>query len=234
MRTNRLLSWRGEGRVREGDRSLWDDLTKGRAGAPLRIGLSLAAAAALMSTLMFLLGMIEHGTGRVDTEHIATGLALAGAAWCGSLVWLWSSYRKWRRLIATICIVLGIWLVAIPLAVVLAEVVRDDGFLIASTILLAVSGTIVTIAVNAHGALEGRPLEDRTGAIAVNCPKCNYSMVGLESCQCPECGTAYTLDRIIREQNYALLRRVDSTDAVQVESAPPLPPGATPAVTEGA
>ena len=231
---NRLLSWWGQGQVREGDRSFWDDLTKGRAGAPLRIGLSLAAAAALMSTFMFLLGLIDHGTGRVDTAHIATGLALTGAAWCGSLVWLWSSYRKWRRLIATICIVLGIWLVAIPLCVVLAEVIRDDGLLIASTILLAVSGTIVTIAINAHCALEGRPLEDRAGAIAVNCPKCNYSMVGLESCQCPECGTAYTVDRLIREQNYALLRRVDSTDAAQVDSAPALPPQATPAVTEGA
>ena len=231
---SRLLPWRGQGRVREGDRSLRDDLGLGQAGAPLRIGLSLAAATVLMSTLMFLLGMIEHGGGRVDTAHVATGLALTGAAWCGSLMWLWSGYRKWRRLIVTVCTVLGMWLVAVPLCVVLAEVVRDDGFLIASTILLAVSGTIVTIAVNAHCALEGRPLEDRTGAIAVSCPKCNYSMVGLESCQCPECGTAYTVDRLIREQNYALLRRVDSTDAVQVESAPTLPPGATPAVTEGA
>ena len=52
-------------------------------------------------------------------------------------------------------------------------------------------------------------------------------MVGLESCQCPECGTAYTVDRLIREQNYARLRRVDSTAAVQVASAPTLPPRAT-------
>ena len=221
-----LLPWQDQGEQREGDRSLPRDLRSGRAGAPLRIGLSLAAAAVFLSTLMFGLGLIDQGGGRVETGHIATGIALAGAGWCGCLVWLWSSYRKWRRLIATVCTVLGIWLVAIPLCVLIAEVVRDDEFLIAGTILLAVSATIGTIVVNAHYASAGRPLEDRTGAIAVNCPNCQYSMVGLESCQCPECGISYTVDRLIREQNYALLRRVtdDGHETVaRVGVAPALP-----------
>ncbi len=208
---NWLLPWKNQGELRDGDRSLIADLRTGRMGVLPRIGLSLAAAALLVSVLMFLLGMIDQG-GRVDGEHIATGMALAGALWCGALAWVWSSYRKWRRLIATVCTILGIWLVAIPVCVVLSEVLRQEEFLIASTILLAVAATIATIVVNAHYATRGRPLEDRSGTIAVVCPQCQYSMVGLESCQCPECGAAYTVDRLIKEQNYALLRRVPGDD----------------------
>ncbi len=69
---NWLLPWRDQGELREGDRSLLADLRAGRSGAPLRIGLSLAAAALLVSVLMFLFGMIDLG-GRVRDEHIAMG-----------------------------------------------------------------------------------------------------------------------------------------------------------------
>ncbi len=218
---NWLLPWQDQGELREGDRSLLADLRAGRSGAPLRIGLSLAAAALLVSVLMFLFGMIDLG-GRVRDEHIAMGLALTGGTWCVTLAWLWSSYRKWRRLIATVCTILGIWLVAIPVCVIISEMVRAEGFLIAATILLAVSATIGTIVVNAHYATRGRPLEDTSGAIAVVCPQCHYSMVGLESCQCPECGASYTVDRLIREQNYALLRRIPQ-DETEIPDTPALP-----------
>ncbi len=216
-----LLPWQNQGELREGDRSLVRDLRTGRAGAPLRVGLSLVAAALFVSLLMFLVGVIDQA-GSVRDEHVAIGLALTGATWCVALAWLWSSYRKWRRLIATVCTVLGIWLVAIPLCVLISEVVRNESFLIASTIFLAISATIGTIVVNAHYATRGRPLEDQSGAIAVVCPHCRYSMVGLESCQCPECGASYTVDRLIKEQNYALLRRIPKDDS-EVPDAPALP-----------
>ena len=128
----------------------------------------------------------------------------------------------WRRLIATICTVLGIWLVAIPMCVIISEVVRNESFLIAGTIFMGVSATIGTIVVNAHYATRGRPLEDASGAIAVVCPQCRYSLVGLESCQCPECGASYTVDRLIKEQNYALLRRIPQ-DETEVPNERALP-----------
>ena len=183
--------------------------------------------ALLVSLLMFVFGVIDQG-GRVRDEHIAIGLALTGATWCVSLAWLWASYRKWRRLIATICTVLGIWLVAIPLCVLISEVTRNEGFLIGSTLLLAAAATIGTVVVNAHYATRGRPLEDQSGAIAVVCPHCGYSMVGLESCQCPECGASYTVDRLIKEQDYALLRRIPEDEA-GVPVVPALPATVVPA-----
>jgi len=227
LRMNWLLPWLNQGELREGDRSLVRDLRTGRAGAPLRIGLSLVAAAGLVSVPMFMFGVIDQG-GRISNQVVAMGLALAGATWCVSLAWLWSSYRKWRRLIATICTVLGIWLVAIPVCVIISEVVRNESFLIAGPIFLGVSATIGTIVVNAHYATRGRPLEDASGAIAVVCPQCRYSLVGLESCQCPECGASYTVDRLIKEQDYALLRRIPH-DETEIRAVPALPPRIAPA-----
>ncbi len=43
------------------NRSVWLALQTGAAGMPLRIGLSLAAMAAVLSVLMFVLSMIELG-----------------------------------------------------------------------------------------------------------------------------------------------------------------------------
>ena len=85
-----LLPWQNQGELREGDRSLVRDLRTGRAGAPLRVGLSLVAAALLVSVLMFLFGVIDQGRS-VREAHVATGLALTGATWCVALAWVWSS-----------------------------------------------------------------------------------------------------------------------------------------------
>ncbi len=112
---------------------------------------------------------------------------------------LCSTYRRWRSAIQAIFIVAGI--------VIIDQAIGNNPFLIASCIFLAIAGTIAVIAVKAYRAAAGRALEDRQGAVAVTCPACGYSMVGLESCKCPECGAAYTIDGLIREQDYAALRR---------------------------
>lgn len=112
----------------------------------------------------------------------------------------------------TIFIVLGIWLVTIATCVLIAETIRDAAFLIAGSIFLAISATIVVIATNSYYAMAGRALEDREGRIVVECPNGRYSMVGLESSTCPECGESYTIDHLIREQNYAALRHLPSAD----------------------
>lgn len=192
--------------------SVWQDLRHGRAGVPLRLGLSLAAAGAMLAALFLLLGLVEQVSGRVADAQIAGGLVVAGLAWCGVLAFLWTTYRRWRYLLSTIFIALGIWIVTIPICVLIGENVKRPDFLIAGFIVTAVSSTIVVIALNAYRATAGRPLTDRMGEISVVCPACGYSMVGLESCQCPECGAAYTIDQIIGEQDYAVLRRVQAID----------------------
>ncbi len=161
--------------------------------------------------VMFVMGLIEQ-FGRLRDEHIAVALAVAGAGWCGILAVLWSTHRRWRRLMQTIFVVLGIWIVTIPMCVLIAETMRDAAFLIAGCIFLSISATIVVIAANAYYATVGRALEDREGRIVVECPNCRYSMVGLENSTCPECGESYTIDQLIHEQNYAALRHLPSAD----------------------
>ena len=218
------LPWPGRGVPRPGDPSIREDLRSGRAGVPVRIGLSLAAATVLFAMVMFSMGMIDR-FGRVQAEHVATALGLAGAAWCGILVVVWSSYPRWRRLIQTIFIVLGIWLVTIPMCVLIGETLRSAEFLIAGCIFLGISATIVTVSANAYYAWAGRAIEDRQGKIVVECPECNYSMVGLEGCKCPECGKSFTIDELIREQNYAALR--PASNPAPIAQLPEAPHGAT-------
>lgn len=217
------LPWPGRREPRPGDPSVWLDLKTGRAGLPLRLGLSLAAAAVFFALLMFVLGMIQI-VGGVRDEHVATGLAVAGAGWCGTLAWLWSSYRRWRRVLRTVFVVLGIWFITIPVCVLIAETVRGGTFLIAGCVFLSIAASIAVIAVNAYHATAGRSLEDHQGTIIVTCPECGYSMVGLESCQCPECGSAYTIDKLIRDQNYAALGRVAAAEVEHDVEAPRVPP----------
>ena len=61
------------------------------------------------------------------------------------------------------------------------------------------------------------------GDIRVQCPGCGYSMVGLQSCQCPECGTIYTIDEIIGEQDYAVLRQLPAPEPAEAADAPAPP-----------
>ncbi len=212
------LPWPGRDDPRPDDPSIRRDLRSGRAGVPLRLGLSLAAATMLFAGVMLVLGLIDT-FGHVHDEHVAIAMAGAGAVWCGILVVLWSTYRRWRRLMQTIFIVLGIWFVTIPMCVLIAETIRAS-FLVAGVIFMSISATIVVIAANAYYATTGRAMEDREGRIVVECPNCRYSMVGLEGSTCPECGESYTIDQLIREQNYAALGQLAPGPAEQRDAEP--------------
>jgi hypothetical protein len=48
-----------------------------------------------------------------------------------------------------------------------------------------------------------QPVEAESGEVNVICPKCGYSLVGLAELRCPECGERFTIDALIRAQDYA-------------------------------
>lgn len=189
----------------EGQRSMVADLRSGRAGWPIRLGLSLAAAAVIMATCMLVLGLIDHA-GHVQEEHIATAFALGGAGWCVALVWLWAAHRKWARVLRTIFALIAIWVVTIPLCVLITRVTRAEEFFIGAFIVMAIGLSIGLVAVSIYRGLGGKAMVERTGEVRVKCPDCGYSMVGLESCTCPECGRGFTIDQLIAAQDYAALR----------------------------
>jgi hypothetical protein len=216
----------------EGLPVLWRDLRSGVAGPWVRLALSVAAAALLMVPLFLVFGVLEIAGRRVEDEFIAIGVGVAGATWCGAVAWLWGTFRRWRRVIKTALGVLGLWVLIVPLCVLVDETMPRGEFLVASLIVLAVALTIAGIAFSAYRGARGRPVEDRAGVVRVTCPACGYSLVGLESCHCPECGSAWTIDAVIRAQGYGgvleegdpdaaeEVREVDAAPAPQLEALP--------------
>lgn len=183
--------------------SLWEDLRSGQAGFWPRLGLSLGAALALLALAIFGLGLLDLSDRRVDEEHVAAALGLAGAAWCVALFFIWGSYRRFRRAIRTAFGVLTVWAVALPMiALIIALVPRDGEFFIISIVLLAGGITLAIISTAMYRGT-GRPLRNTRGDVNVRCAQCGYSMVGLTEPACPECGRRYTIDELFEAQGYA-------------------------------
>lgn len=216
------------------DPSLWTDLQNGQAGWLPRVGLSLASAGGLFSLTFILMGLIDLSLG-LDEHHIAIGVALAGVAWCATLVLIWASFHKWRKLLKTMFCILGVWVVAIPSAVFVAETVRSEEFFIASIIALAIGLTLFLLLTLGYRRGGGKSLALRDGVIDVRCPECGYSLVGLSECVCPECGNAMTIDELIRKQNYrANLPQLPSSEPIEVDEASVEPPPALPEIQQPA
>ena len=206
-------------------RSILHDLRSGEAGCLPRIGVSIAAAAAAIALAMLVLALMDqligpsvrsytsggrvvsYQTSAIRDHHIVISLLLASAAWFFALTRIWASYRRLRRLLTTIFAVLGIWTVT-PLLCVVIDITLQWGqeFLIGGTILSAIAATIILITVKIYRHSAGRAIVADTGDTNVDCPKCGYSMVGLHESRCPECGTQYTIDELIRRQDYDALR----------------------------
>ncbi len=144
-------------------------------------------------------------------------------------MFIWASYRKWRKSLKTFFYILGVWMVAIPLAVFVGETVQSEEFFIAGIVALAIGLSLFLLMTLAYRRGGGKALALRDGVIDVRCPDCGYSLVGLSECQCPECGLAMTIDEVIRRQNYRMnMPLLTSTEepepvATSVEPPPALP-----------
>lgn len=224
-----------------GQPSVREDILSGQAGWIVRLALSLAAAPLIGGCIAMAFGVMEMNGGRVSDEVAVVTFGVGGIAWLGVITMLWSSYRRWRRVITTLIGLTAIWAVAIPLCVLWDVALRNEEFMIGGTIMFAISFSIALIATASYRGLGGKALKDEAGAIAVTCPHCGYSLVGLSSCACPECGNTFTIDELILAQDYAEIRRLLLIESEgqrrnlppardeDPESEPPSGPGISPA-----
>lgn len=197
------------------------DLKSGRAGLVLRIALSFAAAALAIAAAMVVFGLIDSSsTQNLRDEHIGIGLACAFGVWCAALAWVWAGYRHWRRTIRTGFIVLGVWAAVIALSVIVGVTTFRGEFFIASIIITGIGVSIAIIAAAAYQGRVATPVLDSTGTVNVACPNCNYSLVGLETTTCPECGSRFTIDQLIKAQGYGE-KSDEQGDAAKVEASDP-------------
>lgn len=212
--------------------SLWRDVRAGVAGLPPRVALSLASGAALAAIVLAAIGMLglfDNSYIRVikTPEGTITALALGAFLWCVVLSLIWGTYQHTRTLFRTVIVILGLWLIALigaGWAAAFYQYSPATPFLRAGFILAAASGTLVVLANLGYQKFGSRKLIDDTGGVGVNCPRCNYSMRGLSECRCPECGTLYTIDALIRLQDYdavGLQRLAASPDDTPPEKALP-------------
>ena len=212
--------------------SLWRDVRAGVAGLPPRVALSLASGAALAAIVLAAIGMLglfDSSFIRViqAPEGMFSALALGAFLWCVVLSLIWGTYQHTRNLFRTVIVILGLWLIALIGAGWVAAFYQYSPatpFLRAGFILAAAAGTLVVLANLGYQKFGSRKLIDDTGGVGVNCPRCNYSMRGLSECRCPECGSLYTIDALIRLQDYdavALQRLAASPDDAPPEKARP-------------
>jgi hypothetical protein len=205
-------------------RSLLQMLGDGTAGAPTRLLVSLAAGALLAGgacILSYVVGYLYprygipagYGGGRtlavafVSDQAAAVSFLLAGLVYVATLHWIWSRHRHLRVIWVGASLTLGIVILAI-LACVVIDVwfAGDDEFLIAGVLLGAAGAAIALWTRLYHRHVGGRALYDENGTMALRCPACQYSMVGLKESRCPECGQEYTLDELLARQDFEVLR----------------------------
>lgn len=207
-------------------RPLWQRLlATDNADGVIRLLMSFLSAAVLAAVVMAILSVLEAAlpnpvitytmadghTGSytrspIDDEHVTAALALAGMLWCAALAWIWRGFRRGWTWLVVLFQVFGAWLVAVPFCVFLDKMLVHEELPIATVILLAIATNFYFVAKGYARWKAPRPVIAPSGEVRVFCPRCRYSMVGLRESRCPECGTQYTLDDLIRQQDYSLPR----------------------------
>lgn len=223
--------------------SLWRDVRAGVAGVPAKAALSLASGAALAAIMLAgigMLGLFDRSLIRIFSEPVglSCAVALGGFLWCVVLSLIWGTYQRVKNLFRLALTILGLWLVAsMGAAWVESAHPRSPAapLLRAGFMLAAFAGMLIVLARAGYQKFGARAVIDDAGDVRVNCPRCGYSMRGLSECRCPECGTLYTLDALIRLQDYDSrgLRQISSSpsaskslpDALAEISPPALDPG---------
>jgi hypothetical protein len=219
-----------------GAESLWRDVRSGRAGFGVRMILSAAALGLCLAILFVILGLLENNRVSIRDEEAFAGLAAAAAAWMVCLHTIWSTFPRWRRALRTGFVCIGIIVGTIGLSIVFGTALRRPEFFIAGTIVGGISSVLAVVGATAYQSSKGRKILDAAGTVHVACPNCGYSMSGLDTCSCPECGSRYALDALIRLQGYEALsqsalkapdRVVTHEAATQVQPQPLLGSAAT-------
>jgi hypothetical protein len=194
--------------------------------ASLSVGLLLTAAACVSS---YILGFLVPGpyrspsTGSRTTVYVDDDVAIVtflifAIAYLGALFWIWSRHRRKRAIWLGGVITVGIALIALLLCVLIDSAFSGDEEYLISGVLVGGAGLTIAVWTRLyHRHARGRSLYDENGVLALRCPSCEYSMVGLKEARCPECGQEFTLNELFSRQDFDILRKRGdaSSDAVR-------------------
>jgi hypothetical protein len=143
------------------------------------------------------------GARRASDEMIALWLFLAAIGWCVVLVSIWRRACGPGNFVAP-----AIGTVAVAVTTLLGSVAidsavrRDEELLIGAIVLVGLAIAVLLWLPAMHRLLRGKPVVGSDDLVLVHCPNCRYSLIGLRELRCPECGTEFTIDELIRAQRY--------------------------------
>ena len=181
----------------------WRELRGQRRHILLRLAMSFVSGLALLAATLVGAWVWAQvaGLGRVQEEELGSALTLGGALWLGALVWLWRNAGVALNVIWTVAI--GAAVLGLSFTVARVLHVQEPEYPVGALLFVGLGGILLVWLPLLVRRLRHRPLTDPENNIRVNCPQCGYSLVGLRELRCPECGTRFTLDELIRAQNYA-------------------------------
>ncbi len=165
---------------------------------------------------------------RLSDDDLAIGFAVAAAVWAVLLSRIWAGVgagRRTRGVVRAACWTLVCVLTAVVGGVLIDSAVRRDEELLVGAWALGLAATTVSLwipVLREHAA--GRPVVNTEHLVDVRCPRCGYSLIGLRELRCPECGEQFTIDALIRAQNYDGARRLAlrAADEPPGEAPPPV------------
>lgn len=197
---------------------VWRDIRSPDSNLMVRFSTSLAMALGLVALALMGAWCAAQFSNRgyVRDEHIAIALGVAALLWFAQLVIIWRPMRWGRRFVLPSIVTVAIGVAVLIWSFIVTEVIRirDEEMLVAGGVLLGFAGVLLTWLSSIRRAMRGRPVIGPDQLVRVNCPKCGYSLIGLHELRCPECGERFTIDELIRAQNYGGVPKV-SKDAAE-------------------
>lgn len=191
---------------------------EGSLGVVARVVVSLASGLAIVAVSMF--GAWCHaaangarysmGAGgptyfRIRDEQILAASCLGFLVWCGALAYIWRTYSRHRHILWAGLGTLALGVTAVAACLAVDKLVRSEEEVIMVAIsLLAGAADLLLWLWAVWNFRQGRRVVTEDNVVNVVCPECGYSLVGLRDLRCPECGLAFTIDELIRRQNFAL------------------------------
>lgn len=176
-----------------------------RIAVSLVSGLVLTAVALGSSWLIVFIESTKVGRFiRVNDDLLAVTFSVCGLIWLALLAWIWRGTQKSRFPTMALCGTLGLWLAVIFGCVVIDQAFRfaEEEYLMATLCLIAGAVTVLIWLPTVQRLRLGRPVVNSENLVNVTCPHCGYSLIGLRELRCPECGTQFAIDELIRRQNY--------------------------------
>jgi hypothetical protein len=204
--------------------SFWRQLRAPEGNLLIRLGASVASGLILIALACAAAWAFAQATasGYVRDEHIITTAASASLLWLVTLVIIWRPMKRGRFVVVPVLATLAVGIVVLGGGAAVDELLnlRDGEFLIAAIVAVGAAAVVIIWLPSVHRLVRGRPVVGPDNLVRVTCPRCGYSLIGLRDLRCPECGTEFTIDELIRAQGYRGVSTIPRGEAEQLARAP--------------